>query len=221
MSERRRRGASRGFTLLEVMTSVFILGLILLLIGYEFDHTVSHMLHTQSNVDAESNARVIMAKIETGLRAATPNLQAPNNTQIMLNPLTVGSSTSLSYKRVHQGALSDPNKVNLVNGAPAPAFDDVTIQCKTACSPTTPDQLVETSVDDLLHTPVSSRTIGHDVTNFSVDYNGGDSATGQVTIHLSVAHPFDAKRNNYTTSRCNPTCIFTVESSVEVGSSIQ
>jgi len=72
---RRRPGrdaAARGFTLVEMMTSVAIVGLILLLIGYEFDASIASLIHTRSNRDDESNSRVVMTKVVNRLRTASP-----------------------------------------------------------------------------------------------------------------------------------------------------
>ncbi len=212
----RKGSLTRGFTLVEMMTSVFILGLMLLLIGYEFDHTISHLLHTQSKVDVESNARTTMVKIVNGLKAATPDVQvAPF--QVIFRPVTATPVASLQYLRVHQGSLDDITSIQFKGGVPAPPFDLVTVQCKTGCSPTTPDELEETVADDLSpNTILSRRTLGHDVTGFSVANNGGPDF-GELTITLTVAHPWDAKTAQYSTARCSPTCQYTVATEVWVG----
>jgi len=211
-----KRAFARGFTLVELMTSVFILGLMLLLIGYEFDHTISHLLHTQSNVDVESNARTTMVKIVNGLKAATPDVQV-DPTHVIISPVVPGPVAILKYLRVHQGSLDNISTIQFKGGVPAPPFDIVTVQCKTGCSPTTPDQLEETVADDLSpNTILSKRTLGHDVTGFSVLNNGGRDF-GELTITLTVAHPWDAKTAQYSTARCNPTCQYTVATEVWVG----
>ena len=226
-SQFKLKHSTRGFTLIEMMTSVFILGLIILLIGYEFDHTIAHLLHTQSNVDAESTARTTMAKVVNGLRAATPdaNLIPPDPSTVILTPTGNSPSAVLSYRRAAAGSLADPSNVRTVNGAPAPHFYDVTIQCMTpypsfaaaACGATTPEDLVESIADDASpNVIISQRPLGHDVTGFSVTNVGGADA-GLITITLTVAHPYDVKTGNYYTSRCAPTCQYTATSQVYVG----
>ncbi|MDQ6780263.1 MAG: type II secretion system GspH family protein, partial [Candidatus Eremiobacteraeota bacterium] len=134
------RKNKRGVTIVEVMVTVTILGIFMILIGYEFDHTVWHLFHTQSNVDTESNARVVMTRVVNGLKAATPNLENWSSGSVILQPGGPGTSPVLRYKRARTGSLADPTNVRLdkKTGAPEPFFDQVQLACATLCSPTTP-----------------------------------------------------------------------------------
>ncbi len=228
-----RRSGRRGFTLIEMVTSVFILGLIVLLIGYEFDHTIWHLLHTQSNVDAESNARTALVQVVNGLRAATPDTGggSDNNVhEVVLQPTSGVASSILEYRRAQAGSLAIPLAIatNSATGAPQPPFYDVTIQCMspypagftaTPCSAAAPQDLVETVADDTNPTVIlGQKAIAHDVSGFSV-LNTGASGADQALLQISitVAHPFDAKSAQFATSRCNPTCQYTVTAEVWVG----
>ncbi len=52
MSRRQRFRRSEGFTLIEMLVVIGLVGLILTLIGLEFVAVVNHTLHTRAETDA-------------------------------------------------------------------------------------------------------------------------------------------------------------------------
>lgn len=205
--------SKRGFTVLEVMTSVFIIGLILLLIGYEFDGALNKLLHNQSNRDLESNSRVVMTKVTNRLRAATVDPQLPTSgcnpcaDDVILSPN--GISSSLSFVRVRPGSLTNPASIPTDKfGNPAPPYDIVTIQIGTGTGVgSVADKLIETDVDAISKAVISTETLGDHVTAFQVD-NHGTSKNGAVDVTITTS--------SYS-SRCNQNCSFTMTNSVYVG----
>jgi prepilin-type N-terminal cleavage/methylation domain-containing protein len=206
--------SKRGFTLLEMMTSVFIIGLILLLIGYEFDGALNKLLHNQSNRDLESNARVVMTKVTNRLRAATVDPQLPTSPgcnpcadDVILSPN--GTSNTLSFIRVRPGSLTNPASIPVdKNNNPIPPYDIVTIQIGTGAGVgPLADKLIETDVDPTTKAVISTETLGDHVTAFQVD-NHGTSKNGAVDVTITTS--------SYS-SRCYQNCNFTMTNSVYVG----
>src|SRR6516162_10296296 len=66
------RSQDRGFTLVEMLTVVVILGLMIVLIGYEFDSTISGYFHDRTNMDTQTQSRLVMTKVVNRLRGASP-----------------------------------------------------------------------------------------------------------------------------------------------------
>lgn len=221
MTQRLRR-AARGFTLVEMLTSVAIIGLILVLIGYEFDASLGQLLHTQSNRDLEANARVIMTKTTNHLRTATSNVFGTGDAhQVIVSPALglTGSppggvtSNVLSFYRVRPGSLANPAAIPITTGGvPTPPYDLVTIQVGPLPldKDLTPDYLIETAVDAVSGAPVPSEpplVLGTNVTGFSVT-GFGTQDLAQIDISLTVASRSD---------RCNKNCSFAMNNSFRVG----
>ncbi|MBV8460056.1 MAG: prepilin-type N-terminal cleavage/methylation domain-containing protein [Candidatus Eremiobacteraeota bacterium] len=219
--------ANRGFTVSELLTATVIIGIILLLIGYEFDHTLEHLLHTRQNRDAESGARLAMSKVTDRLRGASPWVfvptggpaPTPDPDLVIKNPVPVSTpgatSNVLQFYRVRPGSLANPAAIPTSGPgqAPNPSYDLVTIQrgtnpCNPGCGDPSPNYLVETAVDAQSgaqsEVPV---VLGSNVTNFSVTGTGSPDAAA-MDISLTVTA---------TDSRCEPNCAYTAASSVYVG----
>jgi prepilin-type N-terminal cleavage/methylation domain-containing protein len=216
-----KRNSSRGFTLVEMLTSVAIVGLILVLIGYEFDASLSNLIHTRSNRDMEANARIVMSKVTNRLRTASPWVFNPGTPsggvdQVIVLPVPTASPTAsnvLQFYRVRPGTLANPGPIPTPLGVPNPPYDLVTIQratCPTTgCLDPSPNYLVETAVDSLTLTQSEEPIVlGKDVTNFSVLAPGNPNAT-EVDISLTVLSP--------SSQRCDPKCSYTTNSSIWVG----
>jgi prepilin-type N-terminal cleavage/methylation domain-containing protein len=218
-----KRSSSRGFTLVEMLTSVAIVGLIFVLIGYEFDASLANLLHTRSNRDMESSARVVMSKVTNRLRAATPWVFNPTPPlpgapdPVILSPVPSttppGTSNVLTFYRVHPGSLVNASGVHLdSNLLPDPPYDKVTIQrttCPTVgCKDLSPNYLVETSVDAFTGTQSETPIVlGKDVTNFSVTA-AGNISPAQVDVSLTVIS---------SGPHCDTKCSYTSNSSIWVG----
>src|SRR5579864_7930837 len=102
MSTRHELRRGDGFTLVEMLVSLGIIGLILTLIGLEFVGVVNHTLHTRANTDAESQARLIMSQVSTQLRTAYFDVSdypttAPAKWLPVVSPLPAPSASPANY----------------------------------------------------------------------------------------------------------------------------
>ena len=205
--------------MVEMITVVAIMGLILLLLGYEFDGALEHLLHTRSNQDMETTARVAMRKVTNRLRTATPWVfsGAADTKLVMLSPVPTNvlpgaTGPVLSFYRVRPASLSDPATIKQdANGNPILSYDIVTIQrstCPTLCGDPSPNYLVETAVDAATTTPTETPLVlAKDVSGFSVTALGPNGDQAQVGISLTVTS---------TSSRCTPKCSYTANNTVWV-----
>ena len=224
-----RVASSRGFTLVEMLTAAAIIGLILLLIGYEFDAIIAHSLHTQSNRDLETNARFAVNKVTNRLRTATPWVigtptPAPPGVpeQVIINPLPTGlpgaTATSLQFYRVHPGSLSNPAAIPSPGNAPYPPYDIVTIQrsnCPTPPGVTpSPNCLTETASDAQTGAPSETPLVlANNVIAFQVTATGdnkGRSATIDISLTVNTTDVKCARTHD-------PGCTYTTSSSVWIG----
>jgi prepilin-type N-terminal cleavage/methylation domain-containing protein len=214
MSRHRDRRLSRGFTLVEMITVVAILGLILTLLGYEFLSVISDTLRTRANTDAESQARIIMQKIDTHLRVAyydyvdNPN---PLVAEPIVSPTPMPvSATPVPYVvfyRVKAGGLANTTPILCpkgypIAGAPCPPFELVTIQL----NPLNPGELDEliTELPTMLQEPPI--VLGTNVTNFGVTA----VSTDEYNITLTVTQP--SSPNHCVDNSCS----FTIDDNVFV-----
>jgi len=217
-----RMSSARGFTIVDTMISVAIIGLILLLIGYEFDAIIGHSIHTRSNRDMETSARIAIGKVTNRLRTAspwvigTPPPAVPE--RVIINPVPntpIGTTgTTLQFYRVHPGSLANPAAIPTPGNVPYPPYDIVTIErsnCPTPpCSDPSPNYLVETATD--AQTGSASETplvLANDVTAFLVTATGdskGQSAKIDVSLTIKSTSP-----------TCGTHCAYTTSSSVWVG----
>ena len=215
----------RGFTLVETVVSVVIIGLILLLIGYEFDAIIGHSIHTRSDRDMETNARFAINKVTNRLRTASPWVigtptPAPPAVaeQVIIAPVPTGppgtTGTVLQFYRVHPGSIANPAAIPTPGGVPYPPYDLVTIQRSNCpappCADPSPNYLVETATD--AQTGTASETplvLAYDVTAFVVTATGDSKGqSAKIDISLTVKS---------TSPRCGPKCAYTTSSSVYVG----
>jgi prepilin-type N-terminal cleavage/methylation domain-containing protein len=214
MSRHLDHGSSRGFTLVEMITVVAILGLILTLLGYEFLSVISDTLRTRANTDAESQARVIMQKIDTHLRVAYYDYvdnPTPKTVEPVVSPLPQSSATPVPYVvfyRVAAGGLANTTPQfcpagTPIAGAPCPPFELVTIQL----NPLNPGELDEliTELPTMLQEPPI--VLGSNVTNFGVTAISLD----EYNVSLTVTQPSSP-------NHCaNNSCSFTLDDNVFVG----
>ncbi len=67
----------RGFTLVEALVAMSIMGVILTLAILEFGHVVRHFAKTSADLDAERAARMAMANVTKEMRQAMPDPNVP------------------------------------------------------------------------------------------------------------------------------------------------
>lgn len=118
----------RGFTTVELLISMSIMGIVLGLAIVEFAMVFNHNSLMQANLSADQNARIVMAKVTNELRQGMPDLtDSPTSTTIVTSPLS-GSASTVSFYRVHNGpgGLYTPVPTD-VNNNPVPCYDLVTL----------------------------------------------------------------------------------------------
>jgi prepilin-type N-terminal cleavage/methylation domain-containing protein len=119
---------NRGFTVVELLISISIMGIVLGLAVVEFAMVFNHNNLLSANLSAEQTARISMTRVTNELRQAMPDLtDFPTSNTVVTAPLT-GSSSSISFYRVHDGpgGFATPIPTTL-NGDPVPCYDLVTL----------------------------------------------------------------------------------------------
>lgn len=230
---RKRQALRRGFTLVEMLTVVAIVGLMLLLIGYELDSTIHGYFHDRSNMDTQAQSRLVMTKVVNRLRGAspwefasapTPSASGQPHPVILYpvpGPSPAPTGTSLQFYRPHPGSLSLATAIPTPSNAPDPPYDIVTIQRSTCpfvgCKDPSPNYLVETAID--AKSGLQSQqplVLGTNVTDFTVSAQGKVSPA-LVTVSITVEN---------TTPGCHPAvpppspppfCNYTAQDTVWVG----
>lgn len=205
-----RRRLSGGFTVMEMITVIFIIGLILSLLGFEFVSVIDKTMHTRANTDAESQARIIMSKVETHMRTAYFDYVDYNGPTASPNPVISplpGSAATdfVIFYRVHAGALATTPPTACpagpLVGAPCPPFDQVTIQF----SPNTPGELDEDITEVSTGNVEPPIVLGTNVSSFQVT----GISPSQYQLTLTVSQPSGHCVNNQ--------CSFTLSDVVYVG----
>lgn len=123
-----RTNASRAFTVVELLISMSILGIVLGLAIVEFAMVFNHNNLMSANLSADQNARIAMARVTNELRQGMPDLtDFPTSTTIVTSP-TSGSASTVTFYRVHNGpgGLVTPMPTD-VHGGPVPCYDLVTL----------------------------------------------------------------------------------------------
>jgi prepilin-type N-terminal cleavage/methylation domain-containing protein len=80
----RPRGALPGFTLIEMMLAVFVLGLILVMMAGSFHAVAGSKLHGEGNLVANREGRAIVWQLSNDLRDAVQT-PAPGNSRVLLS----------------------------------------------------------------------------------------------------------------------------------------
>jgi len=206
-----RNRRNYGFTLVEMITVVAVFGLILTLLGLEFVSVVDHTLHTRASTDAESQARIIMSKVETHLRTAYfdyTDFPSATATPAVASPLPASSATPaafVTFYRVTPGSMATTPPTcapsSPLKGALCPPFDLVTIQI----NPLIPGELDE--IVTQLPSGVVEPTIvlGTNVSNFGVT----PVSSNRYDLSLTVTEP--------STHCSGDACSFTLNDIVYVG----
>jgi prepilin-type N-terminal cleavage/methylation domain-containing protein len=207
MTRPARSPRSRGFTIIEMLTVVAILGLILSLVSLEFINVVSDTLHTRADTDAEAQARLAMSKISTQMRTGYWDyIDFPNPSPTpypVVSPLP--NTTTLPYVAFYRavpGDLSAGMPV-LGNGAPNTTFELVTFQMN-ALQPGELDEVTTVQPNGVASTPMP---IAQDVSDFEV--TADPTIFGKYDVRITVSIP---------SSHCTSNnCTFTLDSVVYAG----
>jgi len=131
------RAKTRGFTIVELMISMSIMGLVLALAIIEFVMVFNHNSLMTADLAADQNGRVVMARVTNELREGMPDVTdytAPSTPPpIVSNPTPAASAApvqTISFWRVHSGSggLDDPVAIPTdANGNPVPCYDQVSL----------------------------------------------------------------------------------------------
>jgi prepilin-type N-terminal cleavage/methylation domain-containing protein len=169
---------TRGFTVVELLISMTIMGVVLALAIVEFVMVFNHNNLTGSNITADSNARVSMAKVTNELRQATPEITDFNtNWPVIVSPtLGSGASASVEYYR------ADPGPVGLNGvmptgqfGNPLPCYDDVKISYDPAAHTLT--KTVTPQTNSNCSGSASTSIIAYNIMGFNVQAMAGYNGT--------------------------------------------
>lgn len=204
---------SAGFTLIETCVAIAIFGLVLTAIGLEFVSVVDHTLHTRADSDAESQARLIMARVSGHMRTAYfdvtdfPTMPAVKAVPVV-SPVPLSSPTSsVTFYRVSKGGLATPVPVcspgTPNQGSPCPPFELVTIALSTS-NPGELDEMIAPQGAGA-GAPSSPMPIGNNVTNFGVTA----LSNKQYNVTITVSEPSGHCVAN--------ACSFTLDNVIYVG----
>jgi prepilin-type N-terminal cleavage/methylation domain-containing protein len=151
------RAKTRGFTIVEMMISMSIMGLVLALAIIEFVMVFNHNSLMTADLSADQNGRIVMARVTNELREGMPDVTDYTglNTPppIVSNPTPAASAApvqSITFWRVHSGSggLDDPVAIPTdPNGNPAPCYDQVTLTYDPAAHTITKTVTLKTNVN--------------------------------------------------------------------------
>jgi type II secretory pathway pseudopilin PulG len=197
------RREQRGTTIIELMTVVVIVGLILTLLGFEFVSVVNSTLHSRANTDAESQARVIMSKVETHMRNAYfdyTDFSVNGTPDPVISPVPGASSGYVLFYRTVPGQLT-PATTTCGNNEPCPQFESVLIEM----NPLVPGELDEIDTPQPNGPSKPAIVLGTNVSNFTVT----GEANNRYDIAITVSEP---------SGHCvNQACSFQLNDVVYVG----
>lgn len=133
--------ARRGFTLVEMLVAMLLLGIVMSIAAYEIQTVVYQRMYMQSHMTAEQTARVAMSRVADDSRQMSVDITDFAQPQGPVLQPAVGSTAGpiLQYYEtaglVAQG--SGPNPLPSPNGVPVPCYNEVTIQLVTPTPPPT------------------------------------------------------------------------------------
>ncbi len=171
----RKQTTKRAFTVVELMISMTIMGLVLALAVVEFAMVFHHNTFMQANMTADQTARIAMAKVSNEVRQGMPDetdfTPPASPPPIVTNPLPGASpSQAITFYRVHNGTggLTDPVAIPTdVFGNPAPCYDTVNVTYDPVAQTITRTITLVTNT----HCPTASTetdVLARNVTSFNV-----------------------------------------------------
>ncbi|HEY5094277.1 MAG TPA: prepilin-type N-terminal cleavage/methylation domain-containing protein [Candidatus Eremiobacteraceae bacterium] len=196
------RTKARGFTLIELMVAMSILGLVMTLAVAEFTQAWKHYSKTTVDITGETQARAAMALVTQSLRqaampagtAAISPVSSPDCIAAggCTNPYpTAAPTTGLQFEMVDDPSITsaDPNQLHYGN--------DV-IGLNPAIPGVNGSDLIETVTDVSTGTVKIVRTLAKNVTVFTVAATS--SGSYNVTIQVSPPHRADQLSAPFTLS---------------------
>jgi prepilin-type N-terminal cleavage/methylation domain-containing protein len=151
----RRNRTRRGFTLIEMLFTMLVMGIVMSLAAYEFTRVVQEHTLFESHLTAEQQARLGMAKITAAVRLASVDITDNPNPDLPPSPPVVQpEATSTPLIEFTEVSTLGPDMTTGIDGQPNPCYVDVTIQYQTPAPVTTPGQIPLGSVTET-STPVS------------------------------------------------------------------
>ncbi len=167
---------TRGFTTVELLISMAIMGIVLALAVMEFAMVFNHNNLTNANLTAEQNARIAMAKVSNEFRQAMPNetdYTTPPYPMVVTPTgppvnVTAAPVTTVQYWKVHNGpgGLASPVPTNNF-GEPVPCYDLVTLSWDPVAQTITRTATLQTNANCSVASTVTD-ILAYHVTNFSV-----------------------------------------------------
>ena len=154
---------ARGMTLVEVMSSMFILAILMSTAVALYIQGSQHFARTSVNLDAEREARAAMGATTGELRQAMAHYP-PDNTQPVISPSTPQpAATAVVFYKVEDiaSAVTAGNQLDTSKLR----YDRMTIRIDPSATP--PANLVEDGVD-ANNNVLPERVIGRDVLDFEV-----------------------------------------------------
>lgn len=114
--------SGRAFTLVEMLVSMAVMGIVMSFAALEFKDVVFTYLNADSHLSAEQQARVAVAKVnDLSHQASVVDGANP------APPITEPGPTPGPELRFTMAQSLDPNSIPLQNGVPAPCYDVVTV----------------------------------------------------------------------------------------------
>jgi prepilin-type N-terminal cleavage/methylation domain-containing protein len=198
--------ARRGFTLVEMLVAMLLLGIVMSIAAYEIQTVVYQRMYMQSHMTAEQTARVAMSRVADDSRQMSVDItdfaqpQGP-----VLQPATMSTAGPILQYYETAGLVaqgSGPNPLPSPNGVPVPCYNEVTIQLVIPTPPPTlrGGELQETIVPvgspcDMTY-PSAPIVLARNVSSFTVTAipSGSTGVPNGYQIDIS-AYPSDDEAN--------------------------
>jgi len=131
------RAKTRGFTIVEMLISMSIMGLVLSLAIVEFVMVFNHNSLMTADLTADQNGRIVMSRVTNELREGMPDVTdytTPATPPPIVSAPTPAASAvpvqTVAFWRVHDGTggLDDPVAIPTdAFGNPTPCYDQVSL----------------------------------------------------------------------------------------------